>query len=63
MLRYNDFMICETKLVTFLKQKNVGFGIDELSDPDWLADLAFLTWFHFSYGQAKFTTTRIVAIY
>ena len=31
------------EIVTSLKQKNAGFGIDELSDPDWLTDLAFLT--------------------
>ena len=31
------------EIVTFLKQKNTGFGIDELSDPHWLTDLAFLS--------------------
>ena len=31
------------KIVTFLKQKNASFGIDELGDPDWLTDLAFLS--------------------
>ena len=31
------------EIVTFLKQKNGSFGIDELGDPDWLTDLAFLT--------------------
>ena len=30
-------------IVTFLKQKNASFGIDELGDLDWLTDLAFLT--------------------
>ena len=31
------------EIVTFLKQKNGSFGIDELGDSDWLTDLAFLT--------------------
>ena len=31
------------EIVTFLKQKNAGFGIDELGDPDWLTNLAFPT--------------------
>ena len=29
--------------MTFLKQKNASFGINELGDPFWLTDLAFLT--------------------
>lgn len=37
------FYDLRNEIVTFLKQKNAGFGIDELSDPDWLTDLAFLT--------------------
>ena len=37
------FYDLRNEIVTFLKQKNKGFGIDELSDPDWLTDLAFLT--------------------
>ena len=37
------FYDLRNEIVTFLKQKNAGFGIDELSDPDWLTDLAFPT--------------------
>ena len=37
------FYHLQNKIVTFLKQKNASFGIDELGDPDWLTDLAFLT--------------------
>ena len=37
------FYDLRNKIVTFLKQKNASFGIDELVDPDWLIDLAFLT--------------------
>ena len=32
-------------IMTLLKQKNASFGINELGDPDWLTDLAFLTGF------------------
>ena len=31
------------EIVTFLKQTNAGFGIGELSDRDWITDLAFPT--------------------
>ena len=31
------------KTMIFLRQKNASFGINELGDPDWLTDLAFLT--------------------
>ena len=37
------FYDLRNEIVTLLKQKNTGFGIDELSDPDWFTDLAFLT--------------------
>ena len=37
------FYDLRNEIVTFLKQKNTGFGIDELRHPDWLTDLAFLT--------------------
>ena len=37
------FYDLRNEIVTFLKQKNAGFGIDELCDPDWLTDIAFLT--------------------
>ena len=37
------FYDLRNEIVTFLKQKNTSFGIDELGDPDWLTDLAFLT--------------------
>ena len=45
---YNRYMLqpfydLRNEIVTFLKQKNAGFGIDELSDDDWLTDLAFPT--------------------
>ena len=38
--RFNDL---RNEIMTFLKQKNASFGINELGDPDWLTDLAFLT--------------------
>ena len=37
--------------MTFLKLKNTGFGIDELGDPDWLTDLAFLAVFTFHMNK------------
>ena len=37
------FYDLRNEIVTFLKQKSASFGIDELGDPDWLTDLAFLT--------------------
>ena len=37
------FYDLRNEIMTFLKQKNARFGIDELGDPDWLTDLAFLT--------------------
>ena len=38
-----QFYDLRNEIVTFLKQKNACFGIDELSDPDFLKDLAFPT--------------------
>ena len=38
-----QFYDLRNEIVTFLKQKNASFGIDELGDPDWLTDLVFLT--------------------
>ena len=37
------FYDLRNEIVTFLKQKGAGFGIDELSDPYWLTELAFPT--------------------
>ena len=37
------FYDLRNEIMTFLKQKNASFGINELGDPDWLIDLAFLT--------------------
>ena len=37
------FFDLRNEIVTFLKRKNAGIGIDELCDPDWLTDLAFPT--------------------
>ena len=37
------FYDLQNEIVTFLKQKNASFVIDELGDPYWLTDLAFLT--------------------
>ena len=37
------FYDLRNEIMTFLKQKNASFGINELGDPDWLTDLAFLT--------------------
>ena len=37
------FCDLRNKIMTFLKQKNASFGINELGDPDWLTDLAFFT--------------------
>ena len=41
----HKFFLLSTRneIVTFLKQRNAGFGIDALSDPDWLTDSSFLT--------------------
>ena len=37
------FYDLRNEIMTFLKQKNASFGINELGDPDWLTNLAFLT--------------------
>ena len=37
------FYDLQNEIMTFLKQKNASFGINELGDPDWFTDLAFLT--------------------
>ena len=37
------FYDLRNKIMTFLKQKNASFGINELGDPVWLTNLAFLT--------------------
>ena len=37
------FYDLRNEIMTFLKQKKASFGINELGDPDWLTDLAFLT--------------------
>ena len=37
------FYDLRNKILTFLKQKNASFGINELGDPVWLTDFAFLT--------------------
>ena len=37
------FYDLRNEIMTFLKQKNASFGINELCDQDWLTDLAFLT--------------------
>ena len=38
-----QFYDLRKEIVDFLKQTNAGFGIGELSDPDWITDLAFPT--------------------
>ena len=45
------FYDLRNEIVTFLKLKNTGFGLDELSDPDWLTDLAFLAVFTFHMNK------------
>ena len=37
------FYDLRNEIMTFLKQKNATFGINELGDPDWLTELVFLT--------------------
>ena len=39
---FQRFYDLGNKTMTFLRQKNASFGINELGDQDWLTDLAFL---------------------